>query len=477
MNLEQEKTPIIDALIGHIEAGYTSFHTPGHKNGAGMDEALAGLIGSRCLKLDLTELPDLDDLHIPNACIAEAQKLAADAFGAGETFFLVNGSSCGIQAAMMALGNRKKIILPRNIHRSVIAGLILSDGEPIWVKNSFHPELNIPLPPTVDEYKFALHTNNDVDGLFYINPTYHGFCGDMAGVVKLAHSEDIPLIVDEAHGPHLHFHKKYPESAVDLGADIVIQSSHKLLSAMNQGSMLHVHKNSLISGNVVFRQLMILQTTSPSFVLLAVLDAARKQMAVQGESLLGTGLVVADELRGRLRDVPGLTVGDTDDPCKLLVSVKEIGITGFQAAEFLRERGIQPELADIHNLLFIITHGNSKEDFTRLIEGFTELGGKLRRGPAFHEDYSSLFEYHDIPRIRMRPREAWFSKRRRINIDESVGEICAEIVAPYPPGVPVLCPGEQIDNSVVERFKVIRALNLAVHGTEDNNLSFINVVD
>ncbi|KNZ69176.1 Orn/Lys/Arg decarboxylase major region [Thermincola ferriacetica] len=480
MDLNQKDVPIVGALEFYRKARYSSFHMPGHKSGEGIDRRLASITGRGFYKIDLTELPGLDDLHAPQECIKEAQELAAAAFGAGQTFFSVNGTSCGIQAAIMACCKEgDAIVLPRNAHRSALAGLILSGARPVWVPAELERNFGVPLHPAPRKFLELLDTGKHIKAVFCINPTYHGFSAELSPIIENAHRLGVPVIIDEAHGPHFHFHNMLPASAMDLGADIAIQSTHKMLTALNQGSMLHVGRESLIKPEAVFEQLTILQTTSPSYLILASLDTARMQMAVNGEKLLEETIDMALSLKQKIETIGGIRCAPTDDPCKLLISVKELGATGFAAAEYLRENfNVQVELADLFNILLLITFGNTKEDCQRVVDGLNSLAGlSMDKRQAAPKRATALFRVSTLPECELTPREAWFSVKRAVPVEEARGCISAEIVAPYPPGIPLLCPGEKINDEIINQIKEIRAMEIGVQGSRDPKLLYIQVVD
>ena len=304
----QAKTPLLDALRECANKHHAPFYTPGHKRGQGISQRLADCFGSAVFKADLPELAELDNLFAPQGVIQEAQELAAAAFGAEHTWFLVNGSTCGIEAAILATcAPGDKIILPRNVHQSAIAALILSGAVPIFVTPEYDSVLDIAHSITPSSVATALKQHPDAKAVMMVYPTYYGVCGDVSAIAQLAHQHGIPLLVDEAHGPHFAFHPDLPNSAMAAGADLTVQSIHKVLGAMTQASMLHV-QGSWIDTERLSQSLQLLQSTSPSYLLLASLDAARQQMALQGEQLMSHTLQLADIARIRISQIPGLSV-------------------------------------------------------------------------------------------------------------------------------------------------------------------------
>ena len=387
MQASQAKTPLLDALSECANSNHAPFYTPGHKRGQGISQRLADCFGSRVFEADLPELPQLDNLFAPQGVIQEAQQLAAAAFGAKHTWFLVNGSTCGVAAAILATcGTGDKIILPRNVHSSAIAGLILSGAIPVFVNPAYDPVLDIAHSITPEGVEAALKQHPDAKAVMMVYPTYYGVCGDVEAIANLAHNYNIPLLVDEAHGAHFAFHPDLPTPALAAKADLSVQSSHKVLEAMTQASMLHVQGN-LLDIDSVSKSLQLLQSTSPSYLLLASLDAARQQMALHGKHLMSRTLQLADIARNRIRNISGLSVLEIPpyqaglggsgfvalDQTRLTVTVSGLGLTGFAADEILVEYGVIAELPSLQHLTFIISLGNTEADIEKLVQAFTTL--------------------------------------------------------------------------------------------------------
>jgi arginine decarboxylase len=304
----QDNTPLLTALQECSIQPDAPFYTPGHKRGQGIHPPLSALLGTAAFRADLPELPELDNLFAPEGVIRDAQDLAAKVFGADRTWFLVNGSTCGIEAAVLATCNPgDKIILPRNSHQSAIAALILSGAVPIFVQPEYDPDWEIAHSIPSSDVAAALERHPDTKAVMMVYPTYYGVCGDVEAIAQLAHHYQIPLIVDEAHGAHFAFHSELPIPALAAGADVSIQSIHKVLGAMTQASMLHL-RSHYVNPDRVNRALQLVQSTSPSYLLLASLDAARQQVALQGKKLMTRTLELADIARTRLSQIPGLSV-------------------------------------------------------------------------------------------------------------------------------------------------------------------------
>ncbi len=484
-NLNQSQTPIIDALQDWVTKTHAPFYTPGHKRGIGMNPLLKNLWGADVFGWDLPELPGLDNLHAPSGIIASAQALAAEVFGAQQTWFLVNGSTAGVIAAILATcGEGDKIILPRNIHSSATAGLIHAGAVPIFIVPEYDRELDIAHSITPASVKFALEQHPDAKAVMVVYPTYYGACGDLAAIAEIVHSYDLPLLVDEAHGAHFGFHADLPPAALSVGADLTIQSTHKLVGALTQSSMLHVN-SSRIDRDRISRSLRLLQSTSPSYLLLASLDAARQQMALYGEELMSQTLELAKIARAKISQIEGLSVFELDtatpgckylDRTRLTVTVTGLNLTGFAADEILTERlGVVAELPSMRHLTFIISLGNTSADIDRLVGAFVEL---TTNHP---QDKCLELRSIELPRIltemAITPRQADRSHHLSVSSDDAVGKISAESICPYPPGIPVLIPGEIITSEAVDYLRQILDLEGEIVGCSDPDLETIKIVD
>jgi arginine decarboxylase len=484
--LNQNQTPLIDALKACTTRSHAPFYTPGHKHGAGISPLLTDLIGKDVFRADLTELAELDNLFTPQSVILAAQELAAEAFGAEKTWFLVNGSTCGIEAAILATCRMgEKIILPRNVHSSVISGLILSGAIPIFINPVYNSDLDIAYSITPEALKAALVQHPDTKAVLIVYPTYNGICGNLPAFVHLTHQYNIPLIVDEAHGAHFHFNSQLPISALTAGADLTVQSIHKTLGAMTQASMLHF-QGKRIDIDRVNKALQLVQSTSPSFILLASLDAARQQMAIHGEKLMSQTLDLAEEARIKINQIPGLSTplinskkspGFMDlDQTRLTVNVSKIKFTGFASEEILDKRfHVTPEFSSWQNLTFIISLGNTKTDIQKLIQGLNNLTHVI---PLTSEcqPCNNINDAIIASIMSISPREAFFANSEVIPIAETQERICAEIICPYPPGIPVLMPGEIITKSALEYLQEIQNMGGFISGCADETLQTVKVV-
>ncbi len=490
--LNQNQTPLLDTLKACAEHPHAPFYTPGHKQGQGISQPLADLFGKAVFRADLPELAELDNLFAPNGVIQQAQQLAADAFGAQRTWFLVNGSTCGVEAAILATCNTgDKIILPRNVHSSAIAGLILSGAIPIFVHPEYDPLLDIAHSITPGTVQAALEQHPDAKAVLMVYPTYYGVCGDLDAIASLVHQYNIPLLVDEAHGAHFAFHPQLPTPALAACADLTVQSIHKVLGAMTQASMLHVQGNR-IDGDRISKALQLLQSTSPSYLLLASLDAARQQMALHGKQLMSRTLQLAEEARTRISLIPGLSVFNLTNPSlqadrevkldrtRLTVTVSDLGLTGFEADEILNDQlGVTAELPSLQHLTFIISLGNTQEDIERLVDGFATLAKEYRRtSPLVTKVGEEVWDnlVNSVGYLHVSPREAFFAATETLRLQETGDRICAEIVCPYPPGIPVLMPGEVISKAALEYLQTIQVMGGFISGCADTSFQTLKVV-
>ncbi|YAI82195.1 MAG: aminotransferase class I/II-fold pyridoxal phosphate-dependent enzyme [cyanobacterium endosymbiont of Rhopalodia sterrenbergii] len=481
----QSKMPLVGALKKLIAQKNVAFHAPGHKKGQGIPQPLERLLGKTVFTADLPELPELDNLFAPSGVIQKAQKLAAEAFGAENTWFLVNGSTCGIVAAILATCNPgDKIILPRNIHQSAIAGLILSGAVPIFLNPYYDPLWDLSYSITTNSLKQALEENSDVKAVMIVYPTYHGICGDIKVIADMTHRQGIPLLVDEAHGGHFTFHQDLPPCALSVGADLTVQSTHKVLGAMTQSSMLHL-QGTRIDPQRISRALQLIESTSPSYLLLASLDAARQQMALYGEELLDKTLELSEKARQQLSQIQGLSILNLEeslggfyylDTTRLTVNITALGLSGFKVDEiFHQQLGITAELPMLRHLAFIISMGNTISDVTKLIAAFQILSNSY-----FSSDspISSLphLPTPPSPHSPISPRETFFAVTEMVNFNCSIGRISGDLICSYPPGIPILMPGEKITDQILEYLQTMLALGASVIGCSDSSLQKLKVL-
>lgn len=476
----QSGAPLFEALVKHAVKSPSGFHIPGHGQGKGLPAELLTLGGQAFFAFDLTELPGLDDLHNPHGPIARAQELAAKIYGADRSFFLVNGTSVGIQALLTAQAGHREVIVPRNAHRSVLGGLVIAGADPVYVLPEIIPEFGVDcgVPPL--RIRQALESHPGAAAVLAVCPNFYGVLSDLAGQASAAHEADKPIFVDEAHGAHLRFHPGLPADAMAAGADAAVQSTHKLGGSLGQSSILHL-REGIVESDAVAAALRLLQTTSPSYLLMASLDLARRQMALQGEFLLEKALVLSRLVRERLARIKGLRILTGDylpegccglDPTKLVISVRGLGLTGFQVSGLLAGRyNVFVEMADAGNIVAFISIGSTQGECDALADALEDIAARdrLPAVTALPKAPAGFIK-------RMKPREAWFSRSRTVPLAEARGRICAETVAVYPPGIPAVNPGEEITEEIHEYLTLVSGMRLPCQGPSDPTLKSIKIV-
>jgi arginine/lysine/ornithine decarboxylase len=474
--MQQTRRPLVEALKRCAGKGLTAFHTPGHLQGKAAPPALRQWWGRPVFEADLTEVPGLDDLHAPSGAIRKAQDLAADLAGAGRTFFLVNGSTAGIHAMLLACaGPGDKVILPRTVHRAVVAALVLSGAEPVFLPVRRLDDFDIPLPPPEAVYRESLVRNPDARALFTVYPDYYGVAVDLAALAGVAHEHGLPLLADAAHGVLFGYRPEMPAGAVACGADAVVESVHKRAGALTQAAWLHVQGNRL-DRERVGQALLLLTTTSPSYLLLASLDAARRQLALSGPRICRRQVELAGDARQALSRLPGVRVlsevhgGYRIDPTRLVLNFNQAGISGPAAAGVMYRSGVAVEMADCRNVVVLLSSAHGARDVKRMVKAAeAAAAARGRRGticPRFPE----------APPRRLTPREAWLAAAESVPVVKAPGRVSVEMVAVTPPGFPVLLPGEEVTHEVVSYLHAVRAAGLTVHGVADPELKSLRVV-
>lgn len=492
--MDQSKTPLVAALQHCATRPNAAFHTPGHKRGQSITPRLRQLFGTAAFQADLPELPELDNLFAPEDVILSAQQLAAKAFGAQKTRFLANGSTCGIEAAILATcGPGDKIVVPRNAHISVISGLILTGAVPVYVApydaKGQAQRWNVPSVLEPAQIANALETHPDSKAVLLVSPTYEGLCSRVDAITNIVHKYNIPLIVDEAHGPHFAFHPGLPATALASGADIVVQSAHKVLSAFTQAALLHT-QGDRIDQNRLAQALQITQSSSPSYLLLGSLDAARHQMATQGEALLARTIEFAHRAERALNQLPRLKVLRPNaqhsicygDCTRLTVDVLDLGLTGFEADQILHsQQAVTAELPTLDHLTFIISIGNTKTDIDQLIHGLTNLCESRVLARHTRKRTQGLASTTAMPPNAvssscLSPRQAFFGVKRPLPLAQAIGQVCAETLSPYPPGIPVILPGEVITADAIASLQTTLEAGGILTGNSDPTLQTILTV-
>lgn len=481
---DQNRTPLLDAVIAYGADDIVPMHIPSHKMGQAINPRLKEFAGENIFKMDITEVHGLDDLHQPESIIKDAQELAADAWGADKSFFLVNGTSAGIIASITTVaGEGEKIIIPRNAHKSVVFALIISGAQPVYVSAEISKQLGLVCgfnPKTV-ENAFAAHPESK--GIFMVSPTYYGVCSDLAAIIDIAHQHDAIAIADEAHGNHVYFHPSLPAGALTVGADISCQSTHKMSGSLTQSSMLHVKGNRVDLGRLRFN-LQMMQSTSPSYILQASLDAARSHIATKGTEILGELIDMSQKTRKTLSEIPGIEVlgpeiiGDYSivdyDPIRIVISARKLGIEGYELYDMLRQDyKIEAEFGDYFYVICVLGLGTSQQHINRLIIAVRDISNRylgLKNALQWNEELPPL-----PPQI-MTPRQAYFAQAEIIPWAQARGRICAEMIVPYPPGIPTICPGEIVTEDVWAFLDRQNRNNRHLHGPENGKLDKLSVV-
>lgn len=480
--LSAVRAPLIEAMEEYYKLNMEPFHTPGHKHGQTVYPFMRTILTEKGLAMDVSLMSALDDLNDPEGCLLEAETMAARLYGADDAYLAVNGTTGAIHAMILsAVKSGDKIIVPRSAHRSVIGGIILADARPIWVKPEVDDVLGVVHGTMSASYLAAMEAHPDAKAVFVVNPTYYGACSDMEEIVRLAHEHDMTVLVDEAHGPHLVFDDALPISAMEAGADLAAQSTHKLLGAMTQGSLL-LRQGDRVSRERVLQMLQLTQSTSPNYLLMASIDAARAHMEEEGRAMMARTLRLARRLRDGVNAIDGLfsfgrerigSYGICDfDETKVTVTVSGLGVTGAQAEEILRRKGIESELCDYRNVLFLVTIGDTDDSIDRLLNAIREMADEVRGRftlPVCQSDEIGL------PEVVSTPREALYAPRETVAFVESAGRIAAEVVTFYPPGIPVLCPGERISEETIRYCMRRQEAGLFVSGPMDRSLKTILV--
>lgn len=481
MRINQNRTPLFDAVRKYADDGVVPFHVPGHKQGKGLQE-LVEYVGCNTLRMDVNGMEELDFANNPTGVILEAQKLLACAFGAEYAFFLVNGTTSGVQTMILAScepGSR--IILPRNAHKSTIGGIILSGAIPAYVQPEINSELGIAMGVTVDSVKRVIKQNPHAKAVFVINPTYYGMTSDLKSIVRIAHMHDMAVLADEAHGAHMSFHDDFPLTAMEVGADMSAASIHKTGGSLTQSSVL-LSRGNLIGLDRVKHSLDLTFTSSASYLLMSSVDIARKQLAVNGSELLEETLLLARWARTEINNIDGLyafgrelagSAGCADfDETKLGVNVVRLGYTGYQVESILRRKyKIQVEMSDLYNILAVVTIGDGQEELEALVNALRDLasGSEIR-------EFRRAAVLPQNPEMIVSPRDAFYNPKKSVKLEASAGEIAGEMVMAYPPGIPVVCLGERITGDMIDYIKILKEEKCQLQGTSDSSVEYIRVL-
>ncbi len=483
---EQPNAPYLDALVAYGFRGSTRFHVPGHKGGRGADPGLMNAIGLMALQLDVPQDIEGIDLGTRPTPYEEAERLAAEAHGAARTWFLTNGATQGNHALCLALAPLgAAVVVQRNSHGSVIDGLVLSGGRPSFVAPAYDDELGMAHGVTPDGLAEALDTCPEARAAFVVSPTYYGLAADVAGLAEVAHARGVPLIVDQSWGPHFGFHPGVPESALRLGADAALTSTHKIVGSLTQSAMLHVAGTERVDIAAVGRAVRLVRTTSPSALLMGSLDAARRQLAVHGQALLTRTLAAAATLREAIDAVPGCAVVGEDmigragvaawDPLRVVIDVRGTGRTGYEVYAAVRAAyDAQLELATHATVVLVLGIAQPADDLDRFAYDFAETIGRMSKAGEASALSRSAGALHN--EVAMTPRDAFLGQVERVPIADAEGRVSSESIAGYPPGIPALLPGELVTREAIDYLRELVSAGARLHGAADPELDSIFVV-
>jgi lysine decarboxylase len=483
---EQPSAPYLDAVVAYGFRGSGRFHIPGHKGGPGADPGLRFALGDRALALDIPQDIQGVDLGPSPTPYERAERLAAEAYGAERTWFLTNGATQGNHALALALAPLgASVVAQRNAHASLVDGLVLSGGIPRFVAPEYDDELGMAHGVTPEALDAALAAAPEARAAFIVSPTYYGMAADVAGCAAVAHARGVPLVVDQAWGPHFGFHPRLPPSALAAGADAVLTSTHKIVGSLTQSAMLHVAPTGRIDPDLVARVVRLVRSTSPNSLLLASLDAARRQLAVHGEALLHETIAAAERTSARLAAIPSVAVVGEElvgrpgvagwDPLRIVLDVRQTGRSGYEVADALRQSyDVQPELATHTTIVLVLGAGQPLDPLERLAGDVEETVRRMVVEGATEPlvvSHAALESEMAVP-----PREAFLGTPDIVPVDEAVGRISCESIAGYPPGIPALLPGERITAETVAYLRELVTSGARLHGASDPSFTTINVL-
>jgi arginine/lysine/ornithine decarboxylase len=484
--MDQDETPVLDALAAYHRRGHTPFTPPGHKQGRGIDARTREVLGDAVFRGDVLATSGLDDRTSSGGVIQRAQELMADAVGAEHAFISTCGSSLSVKSAMLAVAGRHgRILVGRDAHKSVISGLVLSGLEPTWVHPRYDTDQHLAHPPSPEDVAAALDRDSDVAGVLVTNPTPYGTCTDIAAIADLCHRRGLPLLVDEAWGAHLPFHDRLPTWAMDAGADLCVVSIHKMGAGLEQGSVFHLQGDWIDPAHLSACADM-LATTSPNVLIYAAMDGWRRHMAQHGHDLLDHALDLADDLRPRIDALPGMHVLRDEllhaeashdlDPLKIIIDLRELGISGYQGADWLREhRAVDVGLSDHRRIEAQLSIADDKQTTGLLLDALdalTRAATDLPTPPPVDLPSPPALQ----PENAMLPRDAFFATTADVPVDRAAGRICAEQITPYPPGIPLLLPGERITTEALDYLRSGLDAGMVLPDPADPHLDTVRVV-
>lgn len=478
--LSQSMAPVYEALMKYKSNRVVPFDVPGHKQGRGNPE-LTEFLGKQCLSVDVNSMKPLDNLCHPVSVINQAERLAADAFGANAAFFMVNGTTSAVQAMIMSTCKEgDKIILPRNVHRSAINALVVCGAIPIYVNPGVDKRLGIPLGMTLGDLEAAIRKNPDAKAVLLNNPTYYGICSNLEAIIRMAHANNMLALVDEAHGTHFYFGEDMPKAGMRSGADMAAVSMHKTGGSLTQSSLLLI--GARLNQGYVRQIINLTQTTSGSYLLMSSLDISRRNLALHGKEIFKKVTGLAEYARFEINQIGGYDAFSTElangdsiydfDRTKLSIYTREIGLAGIEVYEILRDKyNIQIEFGDLSNILAIISVGDRALEIERLVSALSEI----KR--LYSKDKAGMFDHEYInPAVVIPPKEAFYSNKKSVPLDQSEHAICGEFVMAYPPGIPILAPGERITREILDYIRYAKEKGCLLTGTQDMNVELINIV-
>lgn len=478
--MDQKRAPIYEALEHFRKNRIVPFDVPGHKRGRGNPE-LVELLGQRCVEIDVNSMKPLDNLAHPVSVIREAEHLTAEAFGAHDAFLMVGGTTSAVQAMVLSACTKgDKIILPRNVHRSVLAALVLCGAIPVYVNPGTNHRLGISLGMDADQVAQAIQANPDAKAVLVNNPTYYGVCSNIKKIVDTAHAHGMLVLADEAHGTHFYFGDNLPISAMAAGADMAAVSMHKSGGSLTQSSILLVGPN--VSHGYVRQIINLTQTTSASYLLLASLDISRRNLALRGKEEFARVMDIANYARGEINAIGdyyaysselinGTNIYDFDQT-KLSIYTLDIGLAGIEVYDILRDDyDIQIEFGDLGNILAYVSIGDRMREIERLVSALTDIRRRYKR-----EKTGLLSQEYIDPIVVVSPQEAFYAECEQIPLEETAGRIAAESVMFYPPGIPVIAPGEKMTEKIIDYIRYSKEKGCQVTGPEDETIQKINVL-
>ena len=480
MRRRQERAPIYEALQRFRDMRVVPFDVPGHKRGRGNPE-LAAFLGKSCVSVDVNSMKPLDNLCHPVSVIGEAEELAAEAFGANHAFLMVGGTTSAVQSMVLTICKRgDKIILPRNVHKSVINALVLCGAIPVYVNPEVDQRIGISLGMQRLQVERAIVANPDAVAVLVNNPTYYGICSDLRAIVSMAHKVGMKCLVDEAHGTHFYFGNGLPVSAMAAGADMAAVSMHKSGGSLTQSSFLLI--GPAIHAGYVRQIINLTQTTSGSYLLMSSLYISRRHLALHGPELFHKVVDMASYARQEINAIGGyyafgreLMNGDSVfdfDNTKLSIHTRDIGLAGIEVYDILRdEYDIQIEFGDIGNILAYLSMGDRMQELERLVSALSEIRRHYQKDPA-----GMLTQEYVEPEVVTSPQDAFYAEKESLPLEKSIGKICSEFVMCYPPGIPILAPGERITPVILEHIQYAKEKGCSMTGSEDPDLERINVL-